>query len=289
MTIAPVEHHRSRDYVWGSHNHSCFPATEKLKDRGARLTKLAGVALAVCVSSAASAHDFFLIPEQFLAGQAGPQKLQASVGSSFPQPVAVVTADRVDRLLVHGAGEPQLAIVGPGENALNLRVTGATTGTVVAAVKTLDRDVEYAEDRIPLILEEYRVSPQALAAVEKLAKPRTLKVSSRRFAKTIFCVRLCGNRAAAARPMGVALEFVAVGSSADHFRLLSLGRALPNYPVDLVTADGKRGHHKTDVKGEVHLALDAKGAMMLFAAVMTPPAANERFVLNLSTLTFAEP
>jgi hypothetical protein len=29
--------------------------------------------------------------------------------------------------------------------------------------------------------------------------------------------------------------------------------------------------------------------MMLFAAVMTPPAGSERFILNLSTLTFARP
>ena len=252
-----------------------------------KIVGLAGIAAAAWLSSAALAHDFFLIPDQFVAAQAGPLLLQASVGSSFPQPVAVVTADRVDKLYAYGAGKPQLTIVGPGAKALNLRLTGAGSGTVVAGVKTLDRDVEYAEDRIPLILEEYRVSPQALAAVAKLAKPRTLRVSSRRFAKTMLCVRQCGNATVAVRPMGVALEFVATGSSADHFRLLSLGRPLTDYPIDLVTADGKRTHLKTDNKGEIHLAPDARGSMMLFAAVMTPPAGTERFVLNLSTLTFA--
>jgi len=91
------------------------------------------------------------------------------------------------------------------------------------------------------------------------------------------------------RPMGVDLEFVATGASADHFRLLSRGRPLADYPIDLVGADGKRGHLKTDGKGEVHLAANARGSMMLFAAVMTPPAGSERFILNLSTLTFARP
>lgn len=254
-----------------------------------KLAGLAGIATAAWLSSVAQAHDFFLIPDQFVAVQAGPQPLQASVGSSFPQPVTVVTTDRVDRLFAHGPGKPRLAIVGPGEKALNLRLTGASSGTVVAGVKTVDRDVEYAEDRIPLILEEYKISPQALAAVEGLARPRTLKVSSRRFAKTMFCVRQCGKNTAAARPMGVALEFVATGSSADHFRLFSLGRPLADYPIDLVTADGKRAHLKTDGKGEVHLAPGARGSMMLFAAVMTPPVGAERFILNLSTLTFARP
>lgn len=255
-----------------------------------KLAGMVGIATVAWLSSAAQAHDFFLVPGQFVTLQAGPQPLQASVGSSFPQPATVVTADRVDRLFAHGAGKPRLVIVGPGEKALNLRLTGASSGTVVAGVKTLDRDVEYAEDRIPLILEEYKISPQALATVEGLARPRTLKVSSRRFAKTMFCVRQCGkNTAAAARPMGVALEFVATGSSADHFRLFSLGRPLADYPIDLVTADGMRAHLKTDGKGEVHLAPGARGSMMLFAAVMTPPIGAERFILNLSTLTFARP
>ena len=254
-----------------------------------KLAGLAGIATAAWLSSVAQAHDFFLIPGQFVAVQAGPQPLQASVGSSFPQPVTVVTTDRVDRLFAHGPGKPRLAIVGPGEKALNLRLTGASSGTVVAGVKTVDRDVEYAEDRIPLILEEYKVSPQALTAVEGLARPRTLRVSSRRFAKTMFCVRQCGNRVAAARPMGVALEFVATGSSVDHFRLLSVGRPLADYPINLVTADGKRAHLKTDGRGEVRLAPEARGSMMLFAAVMTPPVGAERFILNLSTLTFARP
>lgn len=252
-------------------------------------TGLAGLMAVAWSSSPAMAHDFFLMPTQFIATQPGPIPLQASVGSSFPQPTSVVTPDRVEQLFVYGAGKPQLAIVGPGEKALNLQLTAASQGTVVAGIKTLDRDVEYPEDRIPLILAEYRVSPTALAAVEKLNKPRTLKVTSRRFAKTILCIRQCDNTGVGARPAGVVLEFVASGSSADHFKLLNLGRPLADYPVDLVAADSKRTHLKTDDKGEVHLASDARGSMMLFAAVMTPPVKAERFTLNLSTLTFSRP
>jgi hypothetical protein len=159
----------------------------------------------------------------------------------------------------------------------------------VAAVKVKDRDVEYGEDRIPLILEEYRLSPEAVAAVEKLTSPRTLKVSSRRFAKTLICVQRCGNRAAATRPLGADLEFVATAAGADHFRLLSFGRPLAHYPVDLVQQNGKRLHLTTDAKGKIHLPAAAKGSLMLSAAVMTLPTSGERFTLNLSTLTFAQP
>lgn len=252
-----------------------------------KLLKLLAAGSLALGSSAGQAHDFFLLPEQFAPSGPGPQSIQASVGSSFPQPENVVPADRIDRLFARGAGEPELIVAGPGAKALNLRLSGAGRGTVVAAVKTRDRDVEYAEDRIPIILEEYRVSPEAVAAIERLASPRILKVSSRRFAKTLLCVQTCGDGSEAARAVGVDLEFVASGGAADHFRLLSRGQPLRDYPVDLVASDGKRRHLKTDGNGEVHLPADAKGSMMLFAAVMTPPAADERFTLDLSTLTFS--
>ena len=254
-----------------------------------KLLRVFAAATTIMSASAASAHDFFLLPDQFTAPRPGVQNVKASVGSSFPKPENVVTADRVDRLFAAGAGKPQLSVGTAGANALNLRLAGVTRGTVIAAVKTKDRDVEYAEDRIPIILEEYRVSPEAVAAISRLPKPQRLKVSSRRFAKTLLCVQACGTRTVAARPFGAALEFVTSGASADHFRLLSLGQPLRDYPIDLVSGDGKRRHLKTDAKGEIHLPAEARGSLMLFAAVMTPPAGGDRFTLDLSTLTFGRP
>lgn len=244
------------------------------------------MAAAAGLASTAFAHDFFLLPEQFQAPVAGSVKIQATVGSSFPKAEAVVAADRVERLLVHGAGNPRLRVVGPGPTALGLEVTGAKAGLLVTGVGTKARDVEYGEDRIPLILEEYRVSPAAAAAVERLARPRTWRVSSRRFAKTLVCVQKCGSRSAAERAFGADLEFVGRGPGQDHFRLLRKGRPLANYPVDLVGLDGKRQHLSTDARGDVHLPAAARGTTMLFAAVLTPPSGSERFILDLTSLTF---
>jgi len=249
--------------------------------------RLSLVALAATIASAAQAHDFFLMPDQFSPSRPGARTILATVGSSFPRPEIVVTADRVEQVYARGAGSPRLQIGAAGANALALRLTGARRGMVVAAVRAKDRDVEYAEDRIPLILGEYRVSPEAQAAVAALPAPRTLRVVSRRFAKTIMCVQTCGNRAEAAQPVGVDLEFVGRGSAGDHFQLLRMGRPLANYPVDLVSSAGERRHLQTDADGVVHLPSDARGRMMLFAAAMTPPAGAERFTLDLSTLTFS--
>ena len=249
---------------------------------------LVGAALvgALLSASAAAAHDFFLLPEGFTTRSAGTVALRATVGSSFPKPEILVPADRVDRLFAAGPGDPRMRVTGPGSDALNLEVTGVERGLLVAAASSKPREVDYAEDRIPLILDEYRVLPEAAAAVEVLPRPRTWQVLSRRFAKSFVCVESCSDRSAAERAFGVHLEFVGSRSANDRFRLLAAGRPLPNYPVDLVGSDGKRRHLSTDARGEVHLPPDARGVMMLFAAKLEPPTGQGRFNLDLTSLTF---
>jgi len=239
------------------------------------------------IATTAAAHDFFLMPDAFSTARAGPLVIRATVGSTFPTPQIVVTPDRVERMWVRGKGSPLIRASAAEEKALPLQVTGAGPGLLVAAVKTKPRDVEYAEDRIPLILEEYRVAPAAAAAVGRLPRPRTWKVVSRRFAKTLVCVRRCTGGASSDRALGEPLEFVTHANRRDHFILLSKGRTLANYPVDLVGSDGKRKHLTTNAQGMIHVPVAAKGPMMLFAAVLTPPKGQERFTLDLSTLTFS--
>ena len=248
-------------------------------------TALAGWAL--FLPSAATAHDFFLLPEQFIAPGKNGVALVATVGSGFPTPENAVPADRVERVVAVGAGNPQVHVMGAGPKALNLHVAGAGAGLLVVGGSAKPRDVDYAEDRIPLILGEYRVLPKAAAAVAALPKPRTWQVLSRRFAKTFICVRSCGARAAVERSFGAHLEFVGHRSSDRRFRLLASGRPLGNYPVDLVGQDGKRRHLSTDARGDILVPANARGAMMLFAAKLEPPAGAGRFTLELTSLTFS--
>ena len=237
--------------------------------------------------TAAIAHDFFLLPEQFQTQGPGPLSIQATVGSSFPTPEAAVPADRAERPTAAGPGNPRIEVVGAGPKALNLELAGATAGVIAIGVGSKPRDVEYAEDRIPLILEEYRVAPQAAAAVEALPRPRSWQVVSRRFAKTFVCVASCADRSAAERPFGAHLEFVGSRASADRFRLLAHGKPLADYPIDLVGPDGKRQHLRTDAQGNIRLGKDFSGTTMLFAAKLEPPVGAGRFTLDLTSLTFS--
>ena len=240
-------------------------------------------------ASAANAHDFYLMPQEFRTPGAGPVTIHGTVGSSFPDRTNTVEADRVDRLIANGAGSPKLQIAGSTATALELKAAPVRPGMLVAAVATKPRDVDYAEDRIPLILEEYRISPAAATEVAKLPSPRTWRVSSRRYAKTFICVRTCTNHAVGERATGASLEFVGRSASFEHFRLLGGGKPLANYPVDLVGQDGKRQHLSTDRRGDVRLPSGAKGTMMLFAALLKPPSGSERFTLDLTSLTFHRP
>ena len=242
---------------------------------------------ALLLPSAAAAHDFFLVPEQFIASGDKGVILSATVGSSFPVPETAVPADRIDRVVAAGAGNPQVHITGAGPKALNLHVVGARPGLLVVGGGAKPRDVEYAEDRIPLILGEYRVDPKAAAAVEALPKPRAWQVLSRRFAKTFVCVRSCAGRSAAERSFGAHLEFVGHRTSSDRFRLLASGKPLGSYPIELVHGDGTRHHLTTDRRGDIHLPAKARGTMMLFAAKLEPPAGPGRFILDLTSLTFS--
>lgn len=264
-------------------------APEKNREHGPSmryfLSKLAAAAAALSCSSAALAHDFFLLP-QASRDASGKMIVQATVSSNFPKADAVVTQDRIAQLYLQGAGTPKIGIDGAGTNALNLGVTSLRPGMAVAAVRTVPRDVDYEGERVGIIMEEYRVGPEAQAAVRRLPEPRILRVSSRRFAKTLICVSLCKDRARAAKALGADLEFVGKRAAGDHFQLISKGRPLGNYPVDIVMPDGKRSHITTDAAGEVHVPAGGKGPVMLFAAVMDEPSSNERFTLNLSSLTF---
>lgn len=245
---------------------------------------LAGAAAAS--ATAASAHDFFLLPEQFIVASPGEATIRATVGAEFPEPETAVPVDRIRRVGAAGSGA-SLEIGDASANATALTLSAPRTGVAVAGASTHPRDVDYGEDRIDLIMQEYRVDPEVAAQVRNLPSPRTLRVSSRRFAKTIVCVVRCDDWAVAQRPLGMPLEFVAAGSDRDHFQLLREGRPLANYPVDLATSSGERLRLSTDADGEVHLPSNARGALMLFAAAMLAPADGERFVLKLSSLTFS--
>jgi hypothetical protein len=252
------------------------------------LRRLGGIGLGSFLALApAVAHDFFLLPGSFKASGAS-TSIDATVGSAFPTPEIVVTPDRLGTVTARAArGDARVAVVAPRDKALELALTSPGTGPAIVAVALKPRDVEYGEDRIDLILDEYHVSAAAKAAVAALPRPRTLKVNSRRFAKTVVCRATCDGLATVPAE-GFELEFVPTAGGT--FRLVEGGSSVAAYPVTIATRDGKRRHVETNAQGEIALPADATGPVMLFASTMaTPSAPGERFVLRLTSLTTERP
>ncbi len=249
---------------------------------------LAGACLLSMVATSASAHDFFIRPSDFLAARGAPLMVDLTIAGRFPDLENAVPLDRIAELRVVGDQGAVFEAVGPGPQSLKSRFRGEAPGLAILSARALPREVEYPEERIEGILEEYQVSPEAVRSVEQLPRPRTLKVLSSRFAKSFVCVERCEGGSDSTRPVGHNLEFVAVGGSADKFILLSHGTPLADYPVVVATEDGTRHRARTTTTGGVEVPAGATGPVMLFAAVMTPPIdPAERFVLNLASLTIA--
>jgi hypothetical protein len=238
------------------------------------------------VATTASAHDFFLRPPALPVLVGETVEVQATVSSIFPGFDIAVTPDRIRSYQVRGIDRATFEVAGVGAKALKFRFSAPRNGLAILGLDLKPRDIDYPEDRVDLIMEEYEVDPAAAAAVAGLPHPRTLKVVSTRFAKSFVCVGNCGDRSAARKPLGYDLEFVA-SDKPGGFVLLSHGRPLSNYPVAIVNAQSERRAVRTGPDGTVVLN-GPVGATMLFAAEMTAPANRaERFQLRLTSLTLS--
>jgi len=195
----------------------------------------------------ALAHDFFVVPKTFLS-QEMTVDLDATISAAFPAPENTVAADRIAGLQVLSTSRNARAeIAGASEKTLRVRLQDAGRGVSVVALQTVSRDIEYAEDRIDLIMGEYEVAPEAADAVRALSRPRTLRVSSTRVAKTYVCVADCSDRSATTRATVGGLEFVSADAKDEvSFRLQLNGSPLPDYPIAIVLADGSRQRARTD-------------------------------------------
>lgn len=228
------------------------------------------------------AHDFFLLPDQFRGG--GRFDVHATVGAAFPVPEIVVGQERIAEL--RASDGASIAVAGITDQSLRLTLVASRPGVHVAGVRLLPREVDYEDDRIPLIMEEYAVSAEAAQAVATLPAPRVLRVISQRFAKTIVCSETCEG-GSATQEFGYQLEFVADAAGANQFRLLLNGRPLPNYPIAIATRGG-RASAQTDREGHVTVHVDGAGPIMLFAAHLSPPEeTGGRFNMLLTSLTVA--
>ena len=252
---------------------------------------ISGAAAAALFAGAAAAHDFFLLPDAFLAQTDRPLFVHATSSSDFPALDVGTSRERIGEIKAVVGGRPAAVVVqAQTAKSLRLAVSSRNSGMGVVTVQTPWRDAEWGPDQVETWLEEHPFKPDEVAAARRLLpEPRTLKVRSRRLAKTLACFRTCTPGAASAAGLELELvpEFDRGHTSPSRFQLLRDGRPLAGQPVTVWPASGQRRSVVTDARGHVDVPAGTTGPVMLLAATLDPPSeSGGRFTARLASLTF---
>ena len=252
-------------------------------------TRLAttAAALALLSAGAAAAHDFFLLPQNFTGPVDRPLIVHVTSSSDFPDPDVGPTRERLGEIAAVVGGRPANVVVqAQTAKTLRLAVSSRQQGLGFITVQTPWRDADWGPQQVDTYLEEHPFRPSDVAEARRLLpEPRTLKVRSRRLAKTLACFSACTPGGAAAA--GLEVEFVPEAGRPGTFRLLRDGRPLAGQPVTVRPATGQRRTVVTDAGGHVSVPAGASGAVLLLAATLDAPSKpGGRFTARLASLTF---
>lgn len=252
------------------------------------LMMAAGVGL---LAGAASAHDFFLIPERFVGPSNRPLIVHATSSSDFPALNVGSPRSRIAQVRAMVAGEPAAVTVeAQTGQSLRLSVAGADAGMAVVALETIWGESNWRPEQVETYLDEHPFKAEDVSTVHGLLpEGATLQIRSRRLAKTLVCFEVCSPTATT--PAGLEVEFLPEfdtgRSSPGAFQLVRKGQPLAGYPVVVRFGQDERRELLTDGQGRVQLPEGVTGPVMMVAATLDRP--NEpggRFITNNASLTF---
>lgn len=226
----------------------------------------------------ASAHDTWLLPDQFRIDAGTSVKLHLTSAMDFPKPETPVKADRLVAAKVRVAGSTRSldAAAEPGSLALTARL--GEPGLAVAWIETRARAIELAPKEVAEYLEEIGAADTIARAWKESGKGVWRETYAKR-AKTFVRVGPADTGDVSWRePVGLDLELVpesdptalSVGDSLS-IRLLWQGKPLPLLAVGAVTAaPAKPVLATTDSEGRVSFLLGRPGPWLVRATLIRP-------------------
>ncbi|WP_206435178.1 DUF4198 domain-containing protein [Sphingomonas koreensis] len=247
--------------------------------------------LGLFFSGSAAAHDFFLIPEEFVGTSGRPLIVHATSSSDFPALLLGSPRTRIAEVrAVVGDHPAAVEVQEQTVKSLRLALSSDTSGMGSVTLQTIWGESSWRPDMVDTYLDEHPFKADEVATVRRLLpKGSTLQIRSRRLAKTLVCVRICTppTRAAAGLEVELVPEFDAEGTSPARVQLLRNGRPLTAHPVTLRGEHVERQNLLTDNEGWVRLPAAMSGPVMLLAATLDPPTEpGGRFTTNNASLTF---
>lgn len=259
-----------------------------------RRTTLA-LTVAVCMAAAAaSAHDFWLVPDAFAVSATGEIVVKGQTSSAFPTTLSAVTPDRVTSARVIGAAdEERITALETRQNSLVLRHRPKTSGQKIVAVEVGWRHVKETAESF----RKYLVGEGAEDALERYNRSGQLPKSDivRRYAKYGKTIVEVGNGARAFdRDAGHPLEFIPLSDPLAagqlRMRLMFQGKPLDGARVHVGTAAvGTKDITLTTSNGGTITVPSAAGLwnVRTIHVVPSPAGADAQWDVHWATFVYA--
>lgn len=248
--------------------------------------------LGLLFAGSAAAHDFFLVPENFVETSGRPLIVHATSSSDFPALNVGSPRTRVEQVRAVVGGRPAaVEVQEQTAKSLRLAVSSEATGPGMVTVQTIWGESNWRPDQVDTYLDEHPFKAEEVAKVRRLLpKGAPLQIRSRRLAKTLVCVRVCApptTTAAAGLEVELVPAFDGTSASPAKFQLVRNGRPLPGHPVTVRPARGALQNILTDNEGWVRIPAGMSGPVMLVAATLDlPKEPGGRFTTNNASVTF---
>ncbi len=231
-------------------------------------------AAAVFFVTSALAHQTFLQPKNFEWAVGDKVEIAMTSALSYPDFLSGPSPSRIAdaSVTIAGMGVDDFSYE-ENETFLNIAFEAEREGMAVVALSSKVRAGEIEPKDAEMYLDEIGADDAVRQAFLDLPGDPPLQRSYRKHTKTFFCVGNCrADDEATSKPVGQALEFVAVPSSKREFRLLWEGEPLAHHDVLAVASDSTSVKMKSGSNGLVRVDASMSGPVMMMAVWITLPS-----------------
>ena len=232
-----------------------------------KFTIFSALLLAPFLSTAAQAHDTWLIPDQFKVAAKSGITLDLTSGMEFPKLDTGPKPERVEGALCRLAGQmSDVTTKSAAPNSLQFKTELVDDGIATIWVELPNRSIELKPEEVKEYLDEVD-APEALRKQWAEMKDPRWRESYSKHAKTFVQVGDPDADLSWQEPVGLPLEIVpekdpTALKAGDDFpvRVLKQGKPFANFSLNAIAAGETKGEtRKTDAEGRATFRLGKKG------------------------------
>jgi uncharacterized GH25 family protein len=255
------------------------------------------VAFAVCGAGLASAHDTWILPEQFALDRGRAVRFDVTSGMTFPVLDYAVDPGRVQEATLRCGGRTLPLERRRGSKSLILTAAAPDAGIATAWLSLAPKTLELTPAQVDEYLKEIGAGEEVERRWRERPGPKRWRETYRKHAKTFLRVGPPDADLAWKEPAGLFLEIVPeqdptslVPGDALTVRLLKDGRPRAGLALTAVASRGApRALVTTDAEGRATFSFPVSGPWLLAATELRekPPGSSVSWESDFTTLTLA--